>query len=298
MVTSVATLLLTALAGGGFITPMHAITPSGTVWPLDDIFNQPMRTPHPQGARVLAAAGDASGSAYILAHDRNVEILVYGVNANGMRTFNQTDTPRDMRSAGTLKMWALSGGRFFVQSDAKEVAWIFDNVKQWTPTDYLPGLKSMEPYNGGVATLVKAPSRAKDEPTPAEPAKIAKDQSTTRRKVVRFIYLAVEGEQSLAAFQAEQPDLSDLALELELPKGAAPVTGFVPVVSPGYVVLQSGKKGLLVAVDRKQIVGEIALGTTSGTLVIDSDQAYSLTFGEGGRPQVTRLEMTPVQSKE
>lgn len=297
MVTTFATLLISSMAGGGFITPQHAIAANGFVWSMADVFHEPMKTPHPQGARVVAAAGDASSSAYILAHDRNVEILIYGTGGNGMSSFNETDAPKDLRTAGALKMWSLGGGRYFVQSDSKGLAWVFDSVRYWAPTDYLPGLKNLDAYNGGIATLMKKPTPPKDVPPPAEPAKVAQQKNDKPKKVARFAYRPITSEQDLGFFHVESPDLSDVMVEVELPEGASPVTGFVPVATPGYVVLRSGTKGLVYSVADQSLTGEVALGNAPGTLVVDSGQVYSLSFGGGGRPQVARLELTPTKAQ-
>jgi len=300
MVTTVASLLIGALAGGGFVTPQHVISNTGYVWSMNDLFHDPMRTPHPQGGRVLAAAGDASGSAYILSHDRNIEMLVYGTSSTGSPSFNQTDAPRELRNAGTLRMWSLSGGRYFVQSDSKELAWTFDSVKQWRPANYLPGLKAVEPYGSGVATFVKA-ATSKTEPTLKDPATAAKDKATKPKpkKVARFVFVAVTGEQDLAPFATENPDFTDRVVEVELPENASVPTTFVPVASDGFVVLRSGKRGLVYSTSDASYLGEIDLAQAVGaTIVKDAGQYYGVSFGAGGRPQVSRLSFTAPKVSE
>ncbi|MFX4423963.1 hypothetical protein ABTA75_18995, partial [Acinetobacter baumannii] len=91
-----------------------------------------------------------------------------------------------------------------------------DSVKQWQPAGYLPGLKKMEVYNGGLAQVVKA-ATPKAEPAPADPATVAKTKTTKPKKVCRFVYLPVTGEQDLAAFGTDNPDFSDRVVEVELP---------------------------------------------------------------------------------
>ncbi|MES1147230.1 MAG: hypothetical protein ABUL49_00605 [bacterium] len=305
MVGTVASIVLSAFAAGGFVTPRHVITQSGLVWPLDDMFHSPMSTPHPQGARVLAAAGTLATSAYLLMHDRNIEILIYGGGGN-MKTFNQTDAPREMTAAGTLKMWAFNDGQYLVQSDSQKAAWVFDPVKYWQPTTYSAGLAQLTPYGQAglkllAAKAAKAPATPTKEPeetppaTPADP-KDPKEKKPKPKMVTKFVYVPIES----AADATNVPDepTEDSIIAVELPDGLT-ATGVCQTVTPGYVVLYSSKRAFVYSLADKKLVSEVDANSFGGsTLAFEAGQCYAITFGSGGGPQVAKLTVAELSASK